>query len=113
MKDCFIITSEECVQVLFLRCNQEEADTHLLLHSAHATKDGFEAVVIFSEDTDFFIMLLAFHDTIGMQLFQKCGTKVRKKVGSGVGISVCQALVGMHAFTGCDTVSTFAGKPKP
>ena len=35
-----------------------------------------------------------------------------KKVGSGVGIPVCQALVGMHAFTECDTVSAFAAKAK-
>ena len=34
------------------------------------------------------------------------------KIDSGVGISVCQALIGMHAFTGCDTVSAFAGKGK-
>ena len=25
---------------------------------------------------------------------------------------MCQALIGMHAFTGCDTVSDFAGKGK-
>jgi len=29
-----------------------------------------------------------------------------------VGISVCQALIGMHALTGCDTVSAFADKGK-
>ena len=33
-----------------------------------------------------------------------------KKVGSGV--EMCQALVGIHTFTGCDTVSAFAGKGK-
>ena len=62
-------------------------------------------------------MLLTFHDPIGVPLFQKCSTKVRKinidikKVGSSV--EMCQALIsGMHAFTGCDTVSAFAGKGK-
>ena len=51
-------------------------------------------------------------------LYQKYGTKIRKriidinKVSSSVGISVCKALIGMHAFTGCDTVSAFAGKGK-
>ena len=34
------------------------------------------------------------------------------KVASSVGTSVCWALIGMHAFTGCDTVSAFAGKGK-
>jgi len=47
-------------------------------------------VVICSEDTDVFIMLLAFHNAIGVPLFQICGTKIRKRVidvkevGSGV-----------------------------
>ena len=114
---CFKITSEECVQVPCLQRNEEEADGCLLLHATHAANDGCQAVVICSEDTDVFIMLLAFHDAIGVPLFQKCSTKIRKlksyrhqKVGSGVGISVCQALIGMHAFTGRDTVSAFAGK---
>ena len=43
-----------------------------LLHAAHAAKDGYQAVVVCSEDTDVFIMLLAFHDAIGVPLFQKC-----------------------------------------
>jgi len=60
-------------------------------------------------------MLLAFHETTGVPLFQKYGTKVRKRiidinnVNSSVGISVCKALIGMY---GCDTVSVFTGKGK-
>ena len=75
-------------------------------------------MVICSEDTDVFIMSLAFHDKIGASLFQKCGTKARRrvvditKVAATVGIDVCRALVGVHAYTGCDTVSAFAGKGK-
>ena len=71
--------------------------------------------MICPEDTDVFIMSLAFHDKIGVLLFQKCGTKTRKraiyitKVASSIGTSVCQALIGMHA---CDTVNAFTGKGK-
>ena len=50
------------MQVPCLQCNQEEADGCLLLHTAHAAKDGYQAVVICSEDTDVFIMLLTFHE---------------------------------------------------
>ena len=63
-------------------------------------------------------MSLAFHDKIRASLFQKCGTKARRrvvnitKVAATVGIDVCRALVGVHAYTGCDTVSAFAGKGK-
>ena len=71
-----------------------------------------------SEDTDVFIMSLAFHDKIGAPLFQKCGMKTRKrlidiwKVAATVGIDMCRVLIGMHAYTGCGTISTFAGKGK-
>ena len=35
-----------------------------------------------------------------------------RKVAASLGIDVCRALIGMHSFTGCDTVSAFAGKGK-
>ena len=59
--------------------------------------------MICSEDTDVFITSLAFHDKIRATLFQKCGTKARRrvvditKVAATVGIDVCRALVGVHA----------------
>ena len=59
--------------------------------------------MICSEDTDVFIMSLAFHDKIRATLFQKCGTKARRrviditKVAATVGIDVCRALVSVHA----------------
>ena len=34
------------------------------------------------------------------------------KVAASVGMGVCRGLIGMHAFTGCDTVSAFAGRGK-
>ena len=34
------------------------------------------------------------------------------KVAATVGIDVCRALIGVHAYTGCDTVSAFTGKGK-
>ena len=107
---CYRITSHGSVEVPALRCHQEEADGRLLFHATH--------VVISSEDTDVLIMSLAFHDKIGASLFQECGTKARrkvvdiKKVAATVGIDVCRALVGVHAYTGCDTVGAFAGKGK-
>lgn len=108
------LTSQGSVEVPALQCNQEEADGQLLLHAVHAAREC-EAVVIYSEDTDVF-MCLAFH--VGAPLFQKCGTKSRRrivdirKVAATVGIDVCRALIGMHAYTGCDTVSAFASKGK-
>ena len=115
---CYRITSHGSVEVPALQCHQEEADGRLLFHAIHAAREGYQAVVICSEDTDVFIMSLEFHDKIGASLFQKCGTKARRrvvditKVAATIGIDVCRALVGVHAYTGCDTVSAFAGKGK-
>ena len=33
-------------------------------------------------------------------------------MAAAIGEDVCKALIGLHAFTGCDTVSAFAGKGK-
>ncbi len=115
---CYRITSQGSEEVSALHCHQEEADGRLLFHAAHAAREGYKAVVICSDDTDVFIMCVAFHDKIGVPLFMKCGTRARTrvvdigKVAFTVGTDVCRALVGMHAYTGCDTTSAFAGKGK-
>ena len=115
---CYRISSQGSDEVPLLQCNQEEADGRLLLHAAHAAREGYEAVVICSEDTDVFILALAFQDKISAHLFQRCGTRTRKrlvdikKVAATLGTDVCKALIGIHSYTGCDTVSAFAGKGK-
>jgi hypothetical protein len=101
-----------------LRSTHEEADGRLLLHADHAAKEGYKAVLISSVDTDVFILCLAFQKRIKAPLFQKCGSKNRtklldiEKIVGHIGQDLCDALIGLHAFTGCDTVSTFAGKGK-
>ncbi|CAM4733150.1 unnamed protein product [Leuciscus chuanchicus] len=81
-------------------------------------REGYQSIVICSEDTDVFIMSLAFCDKIEAPLFLKCGTRTRtrlvaiRKVAATVGMDTCRALIGLHAYTGCDTVSAFAGKGK-
>ena len=115
---CYRITSQGSVEFPALQCYQEEAEGCLILHASHAAVEEYQTVVICSEDTDVLIMSLAFHDRIQASLFQKCGTKTWRKVidirkvAATVGIGVCKALIGMHAFTGCDIVSAFAGNGK-
>jgi len=71
-------------------------------------------VVVSSEDTDVFVLLLAFSSSIDDRFFQKCGsTKLIDIKGvTTIGEDVCQALVGLYSFTCCDTVGAFAGKGK-
>ncbi|KAG0724746.1 hypothetical protein GWK47_039977 [Chionoecetes opilio] len=84
----------------------------------HAATSGFQTVVVVADDTDVFLLLLAFNKDIGASLYLKCGTQARtkyievQKVASVLGEFVCEAIIGMHSFTGCDAVSTFAGRGK-
>lgn len=115
---CFKITQHGSEMVTDLSCTQEEADGRLLLHAAHAVKQGHPTVVISSDDTDVLILLVAFKNIICGHLYLKCGIKTRTKILSidkvtaTLGADICKGLVGMHAFTGCDSVSAFAGKGK-
>ena len=118
-KECWKITSESTGEVRELSSSQEEADTRLLLHASHSAREGYEAVIVNSEDTDVFILLLGFSSSINTKLYVRCGTKTRTrlidigKVVHSIEREVCEALMGMHSFTaGCDTVSAFAGKGK-
>jgi len=100
-----------------LRSSQEQADTRLLLHALHTAESGYKSVVT-AEDTDVLVLCLGMCNKIRRCMYQKCGTKARTrflditKRSNTLGRSVCNALIGMHAFTGCDTISAFAGRGK-
>ncbi len=112
------MTAENWFEVEEIRSNQEEADTRLILHALHASKTGSQAVIVTAEDTDVMIICLAFSRNIQCGLYQKCGTKNRTrfiditKLSNFLGSDISEALIGLHAFTGCDTVSAFAGHGK-
>ena len=103
---CYQITSQGSKEVTSRQGQQEEADGRLLLHAAHAAREGYLAVVICSKDTDVFIMSLAYCDKIGVSLLQKYVTRTRTRLvdtvkgAASVGVDVCRALIGMHTYTG-------------
>ena len=112
------MTSGQWEEVTELKSTQEEADTRLLLHSLHAAESGYKSVVIVADDTDVLVLSLSVSSSIPCPMYQKCGTKNKirfldiNKLSHTLGGDVCDALIGMHAFTGCDTVSAFAGRGK-
>ena len=77
---CYKITGNSTLEVDELRSTHEEADGRLLLHANHAAKEGYQAVLICSVDTDVFILCLAFQKHIKVPLLQKCGSKNRTKL---------------------------------
>ena len=115
---CLHFTNDRWAEVACLQSNQEEADATIILHVAHAAAEGHRAVVVTSHDTDVMVLCLALSAVISCPLFQKCGTNNRircidiNKLRHGLGDGVCYYLIGMHAYTGCDTVRVFAGHGK-
>ncbi|KAJ8367500.1 hypothetical protein AAFF_G00317230 [Aldrovandia affinis] len=117
-ESCLHITKDQWAEVASLQSNQEEADTRMILNAAHATEEGYSAVVVTADDTDVLLLCLAFSADISCPLLQNCGTKNRvryldiTKLRQALGDCVCNAVIGMYAYTGCDTLSAFAGRGK-
>ena len=100
-----------------LKYSQEEVDTRMFLHAKHASDQGYTSVIVVSEDTDVFVLLIAFAKEIPASLYQKkwgTSTRVRymdiRKLSTVLGDKLSQALIAFHAFAGCDTVSAFADR---
>ena len=59
-----------------------------------------------------------FKKKVSASLYQKCETRVQTGIVDSqrlvltVGLYICRALLGMHSFTECNTVSAFARKGK-
>ena len=104
--------------VLELCSNQEEADTRMFLHALHASDAAHQQILIKSSDTDVEVLACYFREYISADIFLLSGTKSRARVINvtqvceQLGVEVCRALPGLQALTGCDTVSSFAGKGK-
>ena len=108
-------------EVIKLSSGQEKADTCILLHAKHAAAPHVKAVIISSKDTDVRILCISFAQAMPVPIYQRCVSQHQarcddiSKIAGVLGQEVSKALLGLHAFTGCDTVSTFAGigKPRP
>lgn len=126
-QDCYCLSSSDGSTVRSQRveqlsgCAHEEADTRLLLHAGHAAENGYaeSGVVIKSPDTD--VAVLACDMCAAkpaFKIFFLTGTKQRTRfipihaVAAKLGANVSSALLGLHAFTGCDSTSAFVGKGK-
>ena len=112
---CYKLTADTVQEVIELSSGQEEADTRLLLHVKHAATPHVKAVIISSEDTDVRLLCISFAHVIPVPIYQRCVSQHQpryvdnSKIAGVLGKEVSKALRGLHAFTGCDSVSAFAG----
>jgi hypothetical protein len=101
-----------------LTCNHEEADTRLLLHAKHASLESDAPILLRSPDTDVLVLAVSWCCKEKLSLYfriQKNKAWSYISVASivdNLGQSVCDGLLGMHAFSGCDSTSRFAGRGK-
>jgi len=57
---CFRFTKDDVTEITELRSTHKEADTRMMIHVNHAAA-SYRNVVVISEDTDVFIILLSLH----------------------------------------------------
>lgn len=103
-----------------LNCNHPEADTRVILHMIEADKNTPGDIVVRASDTDILVLLLHHIHRITVTVWMEVGTKGQgnlryvnvTKIAAAIGKSMCAALPGLHAFTGCDYTSAFSRKGK-
>ena len=101
-------------------CNQEEADTRMMLHVAHAAQHGHHQIRVRTVDTDGVVLAVMVVQKLpgGDELWVAFGTGknyryiATHEIASYLGPEKTCALPMCHAITGCDTVSAFVGHGK-
>lgn len=117
VEKCFLLTHSDYITVDDLSSTQEEADTCILLHVNNAA-ENYPSIICISDDTDVFILCLAISSKINSRLFIRRGNKTRVKLvditmlASTLGEDFCAALLGLHAWTGYDSVEVLADQGK-
>ena len=121
---CTLLSSEDGMvtntqPVNDLNCAQEEADTKIIFHCQYISRQNPSTpIIVRSPVTDVFILLLAFAENFDNTLLFDTGTGNNRqllnisKLSHILPKNMCQALLGFHSFTGCDTTSSFSGKGK-
>lgn len=124
-EECFCLSSvdgetvtKEPQEELF--SSQEEADTRIILHCLQISQNSSDNthIVVRSPDTDVFVLLLRFAQTIKQPVIFDTGVANKrrllnvKEIIERKGPDVCSVLPSIHSFTGCDTTSAFVRRGK-
>ena len=100
-------------------CSHEEADTRLLLHVADAVQGECRKVCVRTVDTDVVVLAITHFDRIKpdeLWVALGAGSHFRyipvHELAASMDQRMCATLHVFHAFTGCDTVSSFGGEAR-
>ena len=111
-EDCACFNDNQGVPTLY--CTQEEADTRMILHVKYAD-DYCRRIVIHTPDTDVAVLAIArleLKNKARIISIERIIDKLTKRFSLKIISSATDAILGLHAFTGCDTVSAFYRKGK-
>ena len=91
--------------------NQEEADTKMFLAAKFFSSRCLNGVSIQTVDSDFAIFALLYAPILSRPLYIKIGAGKNKKIKNVIKApfekNFMIALIGLHAFWGCDPTSVF------
>ena len=99
-------------------CTHEEADTRMFVHAFGAALFGHKKILIVANDSDIIVLgvrafvLSSAIEELWITYSSKTVYIPIHEVASKMEKSFALALPGFHAFTGCDTTSSFKGKGK-
>ncbi|XP_031551363.1 uncharacterized protein LOC116288684 [Actinia tenebrosa] len=102
-------------------CTHEEADKRMLLHTSHAVQCGCKKILLRTVDTDVLELAVVSIPKLNqlvdnsVEIWISFGTAKNHRYIPAHGISNSlspEVVLGLPAFTGCHTVSSFFGKGK-
>ena len=100
-------------------CSKEEADARPVLHAADAGMHGKSKISIRIVDTDVVVLAVSFFSRMNLEEMWIAFGIVKNfrfiaihKIVSSLSATTFSGLLAFHAFTGCDTVSSFSGRGK-
>ena len=115
--NCTKVTEDKVAIEERLKSNHEEADTKLIALVKAANLARGDSVLVRSSSGDIDVLaLFVAHDFAGVQVLIDNGTGLNRKIvnvtSSTLDIEKKRALIGLHAFSGNDYVSSFFRKGK-
>ena len=99
-------------------CTAEEADPRLIRHAMNQAVNGIKCITIETVDSDVLVLSIGHIENLIAAGASNAYIRLAKKeydlieIFEMYGPDTCKALPYFHAFTGCDTASSFFGKGK-
>ncbi|KAG7170274.1 hypothetical protein Hamer_G016077 [Homarus americanus] len=95
-----------------VQCTHEEADTRIFVHVAHMVSVGYK-VMVRTMDSDVVRLVVSVAAKLDTEIWVAFGTGnnfhyiAAQLIAESLGYEKTRALPVFHAFTDCDTVSSF------